>query len=56
MIFRLRDDCRPFHPGERAELLSDDPAYNFGLKMVSRIAGSMEHVNLFKLNPLTIEM
>ena len=54
---RLRDNCRQFNPKERAEMLIDDePERNIGIRIVSRIAKSMNYANLFKLNQLTIEI
>ncbi|MBO4653348.1 MAG: ATP-binding protein [Lachnospiraceae bacterium] len=52
---RLRDDCKPFDPKERAELFTpEDITHNIGLRMVSRIAKSMNYQNMLGLNVLTI--
>ena len=53
---RLRDNCRQFNPKERAEMMSDDPEHNIGLRIVSQISKDMSYVGLFNLNQLTIEI
>lgn len=53
---RLRDNCRPFNPKERAELLTDDPEHNIGIRIVSGISKSMNYANLFNINQLIIEI
>ena len=54
---RLRDNCRPFNPKERAEMLDDDDlAHHFGIRIVSGIAKDMNYANLFNMNQLTIEI
>ena len=55
LVLRLRDDCKPFDPKERAELFTpEDVTHNIGLRMVSRIAKSMNYQNMLGLNVLTI--
>ncbi len=57
LMLRLRDDCMPFNPRERSELFTpEDTTRNIGLRMVSRIAKSMEYQNLLGLNVLTIRV
>ncbi|MCR5688147.1 MAG: ATP-binding protein [Lachnospiraceae bacterium] len=57
IILRIKDDCIPFNPKERAELLDgEDITKNIGLRMVSTIADQMEYQNLMGLNVLTIKM
>ena len=55
ITLRLKDDCIPFDPKERAELVSeDDPARNIGLRMVTRFSKEMTYQNMMGLNVLTI--
>lgn len=57
LILRLRDDCRLFDPKERTELFTpEDVTHNIGLRMVSRIAKSMNYQNMLGLNVLTIRV
>ena len=55
LLLRIRDDCRLFDPKERVALFSpEDVTHNIGLRMVSRIAKSMNYQNMLGLNVLTI--
>ena len=57
VILRVKDDCAPFNPQERAELLdTQDMTRNIGLRMVMRIAKSMDYQNLLGLNVLTMRV
>ena len=57
VILRVKDDCAPFNPQERAELLdTQDMTRNIGLRMVMRIAKSVDYQNLFGLNVLTMRV
>lgn len=57
VILRVKDDCAPFNPRERAELLdAQDMARNIGLRMVMRIAKSVDYQNLLGLNVLTMRV
>ena len=57
LLLRLRDDCRAFNPKERSELFEpEDITHNIGLRIVSRIAKSMEYQNMLGLNVLTIRI
>ena len=57
LLLRLRDDCRAFNPKECSDLFSpEDVTHNIGLRMVSRIARSMEYQNMLGLNVLTIRV
>ena len=57
LLMRLRDDCKPFNPQERAELFApEDVTHNIGLRMVSRIAKSMNYQNMLGLNVLTLQI
>jgi two-component sensor histidine kinase len=57
LLLRLRDDGRPFNPKEYSDLFeSEDITHNIGIRMVSRIAKSMEYQNMLGLNVLTIRV
>ncbi len=57
LILRVKDDCAPFNPQERAELLdTQDMTRNIGLRMVMRIAKSVDYQNLLGLNVLTMRV
>lgn len=57
IILRVKDDCIPFDPKERLEMVTpDDPAKNIGIRMVYRIAGDVTYQNLLGLNVLTIRL
>ena len=57
LLLRLRDDCRTFNPKEREELFDpSDITRNIGIRMISRIAGSMTYQNLLGMNVLTIRV
>ncbi len=57
VILRIKDDCRPFDPSERQQLAEDeDPAKNIGIRMVFRIARSVQYQVIFDLNVLTIRI
>ncbi|MCR4610276.1 MAG: ATP-binding protein, partial [Lachnospiraceae bacterium] len=53
---RLRDNCKPFNPKERAEMLNDNIGDDVGLKIVSKISKKMDYVNLFNMNQTMIEL
>ena len=55
LLIRLKDDCRPFNPKERAALFDpEDPAHNVGIRMAERICRSMEYNFVLGLNVLTM--
>ena len=57
LLLRIRDDCRPFDPGERKKLTDpSDPASNIGIRLVFQIAESVEYQFILGLNVLTIHM
>lgn len=56
IILRIKDDCIPFNPKERLELINtQDPFKNIGIKMVYKIADEVIYQNLIGLNILTIK-
>ena len=57
IILRLRDDCPPFDPSDRARLLSEeDRTRNIGIRLVFSIATDVQYQNLLGLNVLTIRI
>ncbi len=57
VFLRIRDDCAPFNPRERAELLrQEDRLTNIGIRMVFSIARDMQYQNILGLNVLTISI
>ena len=57
LILRIKDDCVPFDPGERARISdSADPASNIGIRMVFQIAESIQYQNILGLNVLTVRI
>ena len=57
VILRIRDDCLPFNPADRAKLLDpEDSTHNIGLRITFRIAKKVEYQNLLGCNVLTIHI
>ena len=57
IILRIRDDCVPFDPQERKALTDpDDLMKNVGIRLVYKIATSVEYQNLLGLNVLTMRI
>ena len=57
VILRIRDDCVPFDPKERAALFDEnDPAKNIGVRMICRMTDNISYQNLLGLNVLTIRI
>ena len=55
IMLRIKDDCIPFDPMERAAMFDpDDPFRNMGLKMVIDLAKEITYQNMVGLNVLTI--
>lgn len=55
LLIRLKDDCKRFNPKEVKELFDpEDILHNIGIRMISRMAQSMNYQNSFGLNVLTI--
>ena len=57
ILLRIKDDCLPFNPRERARIT--DPAdilKNIGVRMIMRIARDVSYPNVFGLNVLTIRI
>ena len=57
VIMRIRDDCIPFDPAERAAITDpDDITKNIGIRMVYKMTDRIEHQNILGLNVLTIRI
>ncbi|MBE6998448.1 MAG: hypothetical protein E7427_09825 [Ruminococcaceae bacterium] len=57
VILRVRDDCVPFDPEERARIAAEtDPTANLGIRMVFRMAEKVEYQSILGLNVLTIHI
>ena len=55
VILRLRDDCVPFDPGKREQLLMpENREHNIGIQLVYRIAKKVTYQNLLGCNVLTV--
>ena len=57
VILRIKDDCIPFDPNERKQLIDEnDPARNIGIRMIYKIAQDIQYQNMLGLNVLTIRI
>ena len=57
VLFRIRDDCRPFDPGERKKLTNpSDPVSNIGIRLVYQTVEDVEYQSILGLNVLTIRI
>ena len=57
VILRIKDDCVPFDPNERRQMLDkDDPTKNVGIHMIYKIAQDVQYQNMLGLNVLTIRI
>ena len=57
ILLRIRDDCVPFNPSDRAEMLDPaDPVRNIGIRLVFKIARDVRYQNLLGLNVLTVRI
>ncbi|MCR4908902.1 MAG: ATP-binding protein [Lachnospiraceae bacterium] len=57
VMLRLKDDCKPFNPGEIASIVApEDPYENIGIRMVYKIADDVNYQNMLGLNVLTISI
>ncbi len=55
LLLRLKDDCIPFDPKEKAEhLFGSDPAKNIGIRMIQRLSDEMTYQNLLGMNVLSV--
>lgn len=57
VILRLRDDCVPFDPASRKNIIdTDDPARNIGIRMIYGILRDVEYQNILGLNVLMMRI
>ncbi|MBR5345480.1 MAG: ATP-binding protein [Clostridia bacterium] len=57
VILRIKDDCVPFDPAERAALMSpQDQVRNMGIRLVYKAAKKIDYQNMLGLNVLTIRI
>lgn len=57
VILRIRDDCIPFDPGERKEIIDPrDIMKNAGIRIVYKIARDINYQNIMGLNVLTLRI
>ena len=55
LLLRIKDDCIPFDPKDRASQFSDEnPEKNIGIRLVMNLAHDVTYQNLLGLNVLTI--
>ena len=55
LILRLRDNCAEFDPTARAKAMeTDESGKNIGIKLVYKIAETVDYQNLLGMNVLTI--
>ena len=57
VILRIKDDCVPFNPAERRDLVDPaDPVKNLAIRLVYREAKKVDYQNILGLNVLTIRI
>jgi Na+-driven multidrug efflux pump/anti-sigma regulatory factor (Ser/Thr protein kinase) len=57
VILRIKDDCIPFDPEERVEILDpSDPVKGAGIRLVYKMAKDIKYQNMLGLNVLTIHI
>lgn len=57
VLLRIKDDCIPYDPMERAAMLSDDDIFhNIGLRMVLALSDDVSYYNMMGLNVLSISL
>ena len=57
MTLGVRDDCVPFDPKEREEMVSGpDPCANVGIRLTYALADEVSYRNLLGMNVLTIRV
>ena len=57
LILRIKDDCIPFDPAERREMVApEDPTKNIGIRMVFSLARDIRYQNILGMNALTIRI
>ena len=57
VILRIKDDCVPFDPAERRQIIDpDDIAKNVGVRLIYRMATGVDYQNILGMNVLTIRI
>ena len=57
LILRIKDDCVPFNPAERRDIVDpEDITKNTGIRMIYSMAESVQYQNILGLNVLTIRV
>ncbi len=57
VVLRIKDDCKPFDPGERKKsTVPSDPVSNIGIRLVFKIAESVEYQSVLGLNVLSVRI
>ncbi len=57
VILRLKDDCRPFNPSDRKDMLDpEDSAKNIGIRLAFGMATDIQYQNILGLNVLTVRI
>ncbi len=54
VILRIKDDCVPFDPKERRQLLEGDILKNIGIRMIYDLVKDIDYQNMLGLNVLTM--
>ena len=55
VLIRIKDDCVGFDPNTRAKIFNpDDPCKNVGIRLISKLAKSMNYQSTFGMNVLTL--
>ena len=55
VVLRIKDDCTPFDPVDMAEHMnSEDVTKNIGIRLVKKLADSINYQNMLGLNVLTV--
>ena len=57
LILRIKDDCVPFDPSERRQIIDPkDITKNIGIRMVFSLAQDIQYQNILGMNALTIRL
>ena len=57
LILRIKDDCIPFDPAERRQIMDpEDITKNIGIRMVFSLAQDIQYQNILGMNALTIRL
>lgn len=57
LLIRIKDDCKMFNPKAMQQMMEpEDVTKNIGIRMISKMAHSLDYINSFGLNVLTLEI